>query len=364
MVGKENVVFFITSLQSGGIENYLLRFLKKYHNGFNRIIIYCKGGIGGQLEKSYREISNVEIVKKKVGFFNLLGFYRIGAFLKREKTDAVCDFTGNFSGFILLTAKVFGVGKRIVFYRSSEDRFAKNYFKSIYNNFMKKMVLRCATDILSNSIAAFDYFYPEIWNTDSRFDVIYNGIDASQFLSNYSHLRSQLSIPDNAFVIGHTGRFNPAKNHQTILKVAERVVKAYDDIYFIMCGNDVKSNLESTIVEKGLENKIMVFNNRNDIVSFLSTMDCYYFPSLTEGQPNALIEAMVAGLPIVASNIAPIRETVPEVLHPYLVPPLDEELAVERLLQIYNQPLHFDVQSWAIKYFDSDKLFQQFYKRF
>lgn len=361
---KKNVVFFVTSLQSGGIENYLLRFLNKYHRSFNRVLVYCKSGKGGQLEANYQSISNVEIIKQKVSFFNPIDYFDVGVFYRREKIDAICDFTGNFAGFILLTAKVFGVRKRITFYRGSEDKFDKNRLKSAYNNFSKRMVFKHATDILSNSIAAFNYFYPNIWQKSSRFEVVYNGIDSFQFSNNHDDLRHQLGIPAKAFVVGHTGRLNSAKNHQTILKVAEKLIKKFDDIYFIMCGNNVKTNLDPIIASMELQEKIKVFNNRDDIPSFLKTMDCFYFPSLTEGQPNALIEAMVAGLPIVASSIDPIKETVPDELVPYLVPPLDVDRAIEKIQRVYLEGQHFDTQSWAIKNFDSDKLFQQFYNRF
>src|SRR5690625_5447750 len=75
----------------------------------------------------------------------------------------------------------------------------------------------------------------------------------------------------------------------------------------ILCGSGVKENLLPVIQKKNLEKKIKVFENRDDIPRFLQTLDCYFFPSITEGQPNALIEAMIIGIPYISSNILLIK---------------------------------------------------------
>lgn len=359
-----NAIFFVTSLQSGGIENYLLRFLQNKHQQFAQITVYCKGGIGGQLESQYRALPNVNIIKKKISFLNPLHYLQLRSFLQAENYDAVCDFTGNFAGPIVFCSKIAGIKKRIVFYRGSSDHFKANFIKNLYNDLSKKLVLNYATDILSNSIAALNFFFSQQWKDDARFEVIYNGIDASKFDIGNENLRECFGLPDKAFVVGHTGRYNEAKNHATIIKVAELLSLSYSDIFFILCGNGVKSNLEQIIESKGLQNRVLLFENRSDIPLFLNTMDCYYFPSTTEGQPNALIEAMVMNIPIVASNIEPIKETVPEHLYSFLVPPLDAEQAAKKILEIYESQVTQNVREWTVLQYDSKKLFQQFYKHF
>lgn len=364
MNNLKNVIFFVTSLQSGGLENYLLRFLQEKHHEFGRIMVYCKGGIGGQLEQQYQSISNVEIVKNKISFYNSLHYLKLKRFLKENNFDAICDFTGNFAGMVLSTAKKAGIKKRIAFYRGSSDHFKAGILKNTYNNWVNKLVYKKATDILSNSQAAFDYFFSGIWNQDKRFDVIYNGINARSFLMEKESLREDFKIPYDAFVVGHTGRFNSAKNHSTILKVASELIEKNKDFYFILCGNQVKNSLEPFLKEKALSDRILVFENRSDIPKFLNTMNCYYFPSITEGQPNALIEAMLMDIPIVASNIEPIKETVPETIYPFLVDPLDVEGAKNKILEIYNSNISQNLQEWTIKKYDSKQLFQQFYNHF
>ncbi|ENK2331197.1 glycosyltransferase [Vibrio alginolyticus] len=357
---KDNIAFFVSGLDSGGLENYLLRFLKFKSKSYNNIYVFCKSGKGGQLEKYYLSIPNVNIIKIKIGYLDIRDVKKVTSFLKSKKIKIVCDFTGNFSGIILASAKILKIRKRVSFYRGSKDHYKHNFIKDIYNYFCKKLVLITATDILSNSRAAFEYFYSSEWKKDKRFSVIYNGIDPSSFLSETRCLRADLCIPQSAFVIGHTGRYNVAKNHSQIIRVAKEMTRRYQDVYFILCGNGVGKHLKKELESDGLSNKILVFENRNDIPKFLNTMDCYFFPSITEGQPNALIEAMIMGLPFVASNIQPIRETVGEGYHLYNPENTDE--LIFALEEVYRErpTRNENLQGYTRERFDYVRNFNAF----
>lgn len=360
---SKNIVFFVHSLNSGGVENYLLRFLREKHTEFSNVFVYCKSGWSGQLEAEYSKIENVKVIKEKIDYLDVKVLYSLNIFLKKNKISSVCDFTGNFSGLTLLTARMAGMNKRIAFYRSSRNRFKSSIFRNSYNSILNHLVKKNATDILANSEAGLNHFFPNIWKYDSKFEVIYNGINASEFINSKNNLRYEFGIPDSAFVIGHTGRFNSAKNHTAILAVAEKIVKEYDDIYFIMCGNGVKNNLGLDLKSKNLASKILVFENRSDIPEFLNTMDCYFFPSITEGQPNALIEAMIMGLPYVASNIESIKEIT--INSDGLYSPDDIDSFIKDLIFIYkNRPdKDISLQKKYINKFDHHVNFDKFCSR-
>src|SRR5690554_2916342 len=96
----KNIVFFVTGLDSGGLENYLLRFLRYRSKSCDNITVYCKGGKAGQLQEKYLAIPNVEIHLKQISFFNPLDYLYSYQYFKKNRGDAVCDFTGNFAGLI------------------------------------------------------------------------------------------------------------------------------------------------------------------------------------------------------------------------------------------------------------------------
>ncbi|MDY3524141.1 glycosyltransferase [Riemerella anatipestifer] len=356
-------IFFVTGLDSGGIENYLLRFIQEKHLEYSEIVVYCKGGKGGQLEAEYKQFPNVKIVVNTISFFNPLHYYNLFRFLKRNQFDVVCDFTGNFAGLVLQMAYYANIRNRVGFYRGSSDHFKTNLIKQLYNNWVKYKVRKYATNILSNSKAALDYFFPQAWQKDDRYKVLYNGINPNKFNAS-EDLRDEFGLSRESFVIGHTGRYNEAKNHDVIIKVAEILCEKYNDIYFILCGNGVKVNLEAYLKQKGLEQRILVFENRRDIPQFLKTMDVYFFPSITEGQPNALLEALLMGLPFVASNILPIQEVVPSIFKKYLSAPDNVETFVSLLEEVKHNPISSEEKKELQKYittnFNATKQFGAF----
>lgn len=360
------VIFIVTSLNSGGIENYLLRFLNFYDGKMIPIVI-CKGNVFGELEEEYNKIKNIQLIKMDVGFFNFKSYYSIYKLFKSHKPNSVCDFTGNFSGLILLMANFAGVNKRLAFYRGSSNHFKETRVKLLYNFIMLKLVNWNATKILSNSYTALDYFYPKRSENDKKFNVIYNGIDAKKFNSQKMKLKKEnFDIPSSGFVIGHTGRYNLAKNHVTVIKVAEKICEKYSNIYFLLCGKDTDIFLSQYISSSPiLKDKVKLLGYRSDVQSILPLFDVYFFPSITEGQPNSLIEAMISGLPIVASNITPIIETTPVVLHKELQHPFNVDGFCFRIEEYYlseKKRKENNFSDWATKQFNPDVLFNQFYK--
>src|SRR5690606_6427639 len=163
--------------------------------------------------------------------------------LKNYKDFVICDFSGNFAGPVIFIAKVLNISKRITSYRNSSNRFQENSIKLIINKFYNKLVFKNSTDIVFNSNEAIRYFFNN-QKIDERFKVIFNGINVPNFTKdNNTNLRKKFNIPKNAFVIGHTGRYNTAKNHKTIIRVAEELISSDNNIFFILCGKGVKINL-------------------------------------------------------------------------------------------------------------------------
>lgn len=354
----KKVVFLVTNLDTGGIENYLLRFLK-FNKGRIEAYVICKSGKLGTLLTDYQS-AGAQVFPMHVGYLNIRGFSRLYLFLRKRKFDAICDFTGNFAAFPLLIAKLAAISKRITFYRNAENRFESSFLKIVFNNMLNLLVRFSATKILSNSYTALNFYHKRRSKNDRRFEVVYNGLDSELFLANRRDLRPELGIPEDAFVIGHVGRYNLAKNHITIIEVANNLCNRYGDIYFLFCGHGVAQVLE----QFGEVNKRIIFLPfRKDVNNVLYSLDAFYFPSLTEGQPNALIEAMVSDLPIVASNIAPIKEILPKQFHnEMLVSPLDKSDAIDKLTRIYlGKERKGALGEWARQNFQADKLFGKFF---
>lgn len=357
----KRVAFLLSGLDSGGLENYLLRFLTSKSSNFDHVYVYCKNDAGGQLETQYTALPNVEVIYFKLGYWDNAAYQKLGEDFHHKKIDIVCDFTGNFAGKVLQVAAKVGIKKRVVFYRSSSNRFKSTWVKNVYNTYVHRLTNKYATDILANSQFGLDFFFPKNAQ-DKRAKVIYNGLPISDFEIEHQNLRTTLEIPSNAFVIGHTGRFNEAKNHALILEVANDLTQQYEDIYFLLCGNGVRKNLKDAIENWKGKNQVRLFDNRTDIPVFLNTLDLFFFPSITEGQPNSLIEAMAIGLPIIASNIPPVKETFLD--HSCLFSPFDVEGFKSAIIDAYKERRGKSaslIQDTKER-FNSQHRFEEFYK--
>lgn len=361
-MNKTKIAFLVTSLNSGGIENFLLRFLRHYESEITPVVL-CKSGEFGELEKDYASIKNIRLVKTKLGYFNFGAYRDLIAYLKKENFHAVCDFTGNFAGLVMRSAEKAGIKNRVSFYRGSTNRFAETLLKRLYNGWMNTLVLKYSTAILSNSEAAFTYFFT---NKDLRFQVIYNGLNPSEFDIRISQkeARNDLKIPENAFVVGHTGRAHYSKNHETILEVAEILCKKYANIYFVLAGKNTEETFTKVLRHKHIDKQVILLGYQKDIPFILKSFDFYFFPSVTEGQPNALIEAMVSGLPFVASDIAPIKETVPKRSHDLLFPSKNTTAFAEKIEQFYLKKWQFDKETIleVRNNFDANEKFREFFE--
>src|SRR5690606_7163808 len=101
---------------------------------------------------------------------------------------------------------------------------------------------------------------------DGRYKVVPNGLDLNVYAAEVDKksLKKELGIPENSFIIGHTGRLNVAKNHQSMVKVAEEIVEKHEGIYFLFCGKDTEK-LALQTKSKRLKERLILLGYRSDI---------------------------------------------------------------------------------------------------
>jgi glycosyltransferase involved in cell wall biosynthesis len=358
------VCFITPTLNAGGIENYLLRFIRFAPDTIDITIICQKKG-RGDLTDQY-EALNVNIIYQPLGYLNFHSFKEYYKIFAINKFDVICDFNGNFAGVTVLLARLAKVNKRITFYRRSSNAFHPSKAKLLYNTFVNRLVYKYSTHILSNSEYALNYFFPVRKDSDKRFKVIYNGVDADLFKINSSkaEIRTRLGLPLNSFIIGHVGRYDVAKNHETIFKTAQKLKKQNLNVTFVFCGKNTDTEeFIKKIDEFDIRSKVVMLGLQKDVPFVMKAFDVFFFPSITEGQPNALIEAMLSDMPIVTSNIPPIKEVVPPDFLSKLVYPLDAETFSDLLtLMITDEEtkLKYKLKRFAQENFNSTHRLQEF----
>jgi len=150
--------------------------------------------------------------------------------------------------------------------------------------------------------AAFGY-------ASGRLCLIDNGVDLERFRPDPdagARLRQSLALPAGSRLIGLAARYHPHKDHAGFLAAAAAVARARADAVFVLCGEDVDEGnaaLAALIARHDLARRVRLLGSRTDMPGLLAAFDLAVSASFSEGSPNALIEAMAAGTPCVATDV-------------------------------------------------------------
>jgi glycosyltransferase involved in cell wall biosynthesis len=171
--------------------------------------------------------------------------------------------------------------------------------------------------------------------------VITNGVDPARLqpaAGARERIRAELGLRAATTVICHVARFDPMKDHVTLLRAAARMRRA--DIHFVLAGPGVTPDcgpLRDEIAKSGLTDNISLLGSRGDVPDILSASDVFCLSSYTEGLPNAVVEAMGCGLPCVVTDVGDAAWLVGDT--GLVVPPRDPEALAQALSAIVEEPL-------------------------
>ena len=150
-----------------------------------------------------------------------------------------------------------------------------------------------------------DYKRAKAWNT-CRVELVNGiGVHTQEFLDekvDRKAYRKELGFGDDDFVFMSTGQVSVRKNHEVIIR-AMAEIKNPKVKYLLVGFGELEERHKALVKELGIEDRVVFAGYRGDVKRLLHAVDGYAFPSLQEGLPVALMEAMAVGLPIVCSKI-------------------------------------------------------------
>lgn len=198
---------------------------------------------------------------------------------------------------------------------------------------------------VSNSVREFlvsrRYVHP------SKLRLIYLGAPLSQFEpagpAEVAQLKESLGIPEDSPVVGTVGRIDTQKGLTYLIKAGKSVFSRIPNARFVIVGDGPKmEELQSEAKELGIQENILFIGHRNDVQLIQSMIDIQAFPSLWEGTPLTIFEAMAMGLPIVSTGVDGLGEVLEDGKSALIVPPAESKAladAIVRLLQDRNLAL-------------------------
>ena len=135
--------------------------------------------------------------------------------------------------------------------------------------------------------------------------VIPNAIEVAKFQYDSDlreEMRKELGVQE-AFVIGHVGRFHYAKNHEFLVQIFAEIKKQKENAVLLLLGDGgLMTDVKAQVKQLGLEDSVLFMGNQNDVSKYYQAMDYLVFPSRFEGMPGTIVEAQAAGLPSLISD--------------------------------------------------------------
>jgi glycosyltransferase involved in cell wall biosynthesis len=236
---------------------------------------------------------------------------RFSSLLSKKQYDAVQSAPNLVSGVILSLAHWHRVPIRIANIRNMLGDRGRLMSNPLFMWLMWSLIKHSATHVVAVSRAALDDTFPPPWQTSCDCRVIYNGRSLAPFQGPVERrqVRDEFGWPLDSRVVINVARFSRQKNHPTILEAARLAYERHRDIRLLLVGDgELRDEITKLVDDHGLKDMCVMAGLHTDVPRLLLASDVFFFPSLWEGLPGALLEALAAGLPVVTSDIPPIQE--------------------------------------------------------
>lgn len=329
--GPLRVMFVITSMPVGGAETLLVNLVRAMDRSRYMPQVCCLKERGPLGEEIADEVTmHSQLISGK---FDVSVIPRLWRIFKRERTDAVITVgAGDKMFWGRLAAKQAGVPVIISSLHSTgwPDEIGR--------------LNRWLTPITDAFVAVAQnqrqFLIDHERLPGERVHVIKNGIDVDRFQFDViarQNIRLEFGIPEHAPVCGIIAALRPEKNHLLFLRAARQLVAAKPDSHFLVVGDGPeRAKLTAVINQTPLESRVHFAGARADIPEMLSAMDIFSLTSHNEASPVSILEAMATGLPVVATDVGSVSESVIDGATGYLVERGDAEQFARYWRQLLN----------------------------
>lgn len=319
---KINILHIYQNSKIGGVQQQLLSLLKAYNRERFNPIFCCLGPkeeIGKEIEGTGIEF--IPLNKLRYNRFSPGIVLELHRLMKKKQIHVVRTHRYRSNLYGRLAAFLAGVP---VIIASVHDNYRtdKRPKRRIMNRILSKITdkIVAVSEDVKEDIMRYDRIDP------SKIEVIPNGIDVERFNpeKNTTDIRKEFSLEEDDIVIGFIGRIVPAKGLEYLLNALPYLKEEFKNIkLFIVGEGSLVEELKERAKKNNVFDNILFIGRRRDIPEILASINIFVMPSIAEGFPNALLEAMAMGKPIVTTEVGGIPEIVKNGFNGLLVPPRD-----------------------------------------
>jgi glycosyltransferase involved in cell wall biosynthesis len=319
---------FATTIEFGGIEQVLLSLVRHLDADvdFVPVLFTRRNTVGNSFISTLRDrglpVETIIVDGSSAKYFNPLRNIKDAvSVLRKCRVDLVHAHGYRADVIALIAARAF----RLPVVSTCHGFIANDSRQSLYNR-LDMFLLRYFTRVIAVSTPMRDELIARGVNS-GRVDVIANAVEvvgvagASQ---KRRQMRTRLGFGDRDFVFGFVGRLSDEKGVGHLVQATKRVIAEHESSRVLIVGaGPARESLEAAVGALGLASRVHFAGFQADTSDWYAAMDAFVLPSLTEGTPMALLEAMSHRLPVIATSVGGVPSVVSHLQNGVLVPPGD-----------------------------------------
>ncbi len=319
-----HIVFFIPLLRLGGAERLVLetvRVCRSRHTGL-RFTVVTLDARGDQMAAPLAEYG-CGVINLRARRLDPRAVFRLRATLRAVRPDVLHSHLPR-AGVIARLA----VGRR----PAVPHIYTEHNLQGAYHVLTRRLnarTLHWNTVTVAVSDAVLDDLLaaaPLLWQSTGRTRMVPNGVDTGALqcqAPTRKAARRALGLDDEAPVVAVVAHFRPDKGHLVLLE-ALRIMDR-PDLVVLFAGRDDGNEraVRRAVAQQGLQGQVRFLGFRDDVLAVLASLDALVFPSLREGLPVALLEAMALGIPVVATTAGGIPSVIRDAVSGLLCPTND-----------------------------------------
>ena len=357
------VLYLVDTLNVGGTEKQMASAALHLHRSGHRMVVGCLREEGPLVETLRNGGVPVVAFPKGKTLLSLNGLYqmaRLVCFLVRHNFDVLHAYD--------LWANLLGVpagrlaGTRVII--SSRRYLADLEWYTPLRNRIVRFIYRLSTRVVVNSKSVRQRLIDRDQVAPEKVRIIYNAVEVQRFAAAHEERLKMLPYFSEAarLIAVLANMYSRVKGHASLVSAARIVCKCEPHAVFLLIGDGPeRPELEARVRDAGLANNVRFLGRRSDIPELLACCDLSVLPSEAEGFPNALLESMSAGLPVVATAVGGSKEIIENGRNGMLVPPGSSEKLAEAVLLLLEDSrlakrLARAGQDDMQKYFSFDRL--------
>lgn len=329
---KINLMFLIWSLEMGGAEHVVLNLVRGVDRARFNPMVCClnwKGRMAAGLEQEGIPVFSLD-KRPKFDPWMLVKMVRL---FRRERVHLLNSHLWSAHFWGRLAAILAGV-PAIVITEHNLDTWRNRA------HFMADQILSKWTDkVIFVSEEVKNFYGKHLTLPAEKLQVVHNGIKIAKTTTSQSEIRKKMGVPEGSCIIGTVGRLDKRKGLRFLLDVVASLVQKNANIFCLIVGEGKeKDDLVQYRDSLGLQDKVKFLGYWPELAEVLSCMDIFTLSSIMEGLPLAILEAMSAGKPVVATDVGGNWEAVASGKTGWLVPYGDIPAMVSALSTLIENP--------------------------